>query len=62
LATVVLFAIGNALVPNHDSGQVVWNVLGWFTGALSGVGLGIYLGIRQAEKKYDVQNLPEVVR
>ncbi|HZF12674.1 MAG TPA: hypothetical protein VFE33_28115 [Thermoanaerobaculia bacterium] len=62
LVTVVLFALGNALVPDHDSRQVVWNVLGWFTGALLGVGLGIYIGIRQAEKRYAVQIHPEVAR
>ncbi len=62
LVTVVLFLIANVLVPNHDSRQVVWNVLGWLTGALAGVGLGIYLGIRQAEKKYATQTVPEVAR
>lgn len=62
LATVVLFAIVNVLGPYANSSQIVWNVLGWLTGALAGVGLGIYFGIRQAEKKYATQTLAEVVR
>lgn len=59
---VVLFGVANLLVPDHDSHQVILNTLGWFSGALVGSGLGMYFGVRQAEKRYASQTVREVTR